>query len=354
MVEVARPALENALANLRQSVKRSTPDPLVGIFKGDTLNLYQEGYLSVWESVSLGGEVEEKFFAVNGDDFHNVVSRLSADTIDLKMNEKSITVKGGRSNVRLQFMDAFNDSIPQEPDGDLVEVPSDFFNSFLVARKFIAKSEHQVNLTCVYFNKSDSGVYIMATDGTRLFYKEFELDSAYSFDLDVMLPDSCVEPLSKIFSSTGTRVGLNEKGHVIIDTDLGAKALTTSFNGAFPHAQVQPLVKAQGDLLFRCDKKDFMDSIRLGDNISNGDLITLGSVDGSININFADSRMESDIYLETAKDISEFDDVTLSSNLLIQCLAPLGVDIEVRQQKTGMLWLTTDGSTITLLHKIAN
>ena len=126
MVEVARPALENALANLRQSVKRSTPDPLVGIFKGDTLNLYQEGYLSVWESVSLGGEVEEKFFAVNGDDFHNVVSRLSADIIDLKMNEKSITVKGGRSNVRLQFMDAFNDSIPQEPDGDLVEVPSDF------------------------------------------------------------------------------------------------------------------------------------------------------------------------------------------------------------------------------------
>ena len=97
-----------------------------------------------------------------------------------------------------------------------------------------------------------------------------------------------------------------------------------------------------------------MDSIRLGDNISNGDLITLGSVDGSININFADSRMESDIYLETAKDISEFDDVTLSSNLLIQCLAPLGVDIEVRQQKTGMLWMTTDGSTITLLHKIAN
>ena len=141
---------------------------------------------------------------------------------------------------------------------------------------------------------------------------------------------------------------------MIIDTDYGAKALTTSFNGSFPHAQVQPLVKSQGELLFRCDKKDFMDSIRLGDNISNGDLITLGSVDGSININFADSRMESDIYLETAKDISEFDDVTLSSNLLIQCLAPLGVDIEVRQQKTGMLWMTTDGSTITLLHKIAN
>lgn len=358
MVEVARPALEDALANLRQSVKKSTPDPLVGIFKGDTLNLYQEGYLSVWENVSLSGESEEKFFAVDGDDFYNVVSRLSSDTVDLKMNEKSITVKGGRSNVRLQFVDSFSNLIPQEPSGDLVEVPSDFFNSFLVARRFIAKSEHQVNLTCIYFNKSDIGVYIMATDGIKLFYREFELDSAYSFNLDVMLPDSCVEPLSKIFSSTGTRVGLNKKGHVIIDTDYGAKALTTSFNGVFPHTKIRPLVKEQGNLLFRCDKKDFMDSIRLGDNISDGDRITLsngdiGSVAESISINFTDSRMESDIYLETAKDISEFDNVTLASDLLIQCLAPLGDEIEVRQQKNGMLWMTTDGSTITLLHKIA-
>ena len=355
MVNVNRKTLQDALVNLNQSITKPTPDPLIGVFSGDTLSLYQEGYLSVWESVPLEDvqDMKSATFAVDGTDFHSVVSRLSSETLSLKMNEKSMTVRGGRSSVRMAYLESFVTDIPEASVNGMVEVPKDFFNSLISARRFMAKSEHQPNLTCVYFKHRGGVMDVTSTDGIHLYSRSFKLDTVYGsdFEFDVMVPDTSIDPLSKIFSGSSCKISISNRGHIYIESDTGTKVLTSAFNGQFPYDAVKTLVNNQGNLLFKSDKKDFINSLQLGDNISDGDKISLSYDQGDITLNFSDIRMESEIFLENVKETNSFDTFSVATRLLLDCIAPLGDDLIVRQQESGMLWMTSDGKTITLLHK---
>jgi DNA polymerase III sliding clamp (beta) subunit (PCNA family) len=358
LVNVNRKLLQNALANLNQSLKKPTSDPLIGVFSGNTLNLYQEGYLSVWESVPLEDvqDAESVTFAVKGNDFYSVVSRLASETIGLKINEKSMTIRGGRSSVRMAYTESFVDGIPDASVYGLVEVPKDFFNALISARRFMAKSEHQPNLTCVYFKHHNGSMDLASTDGVHLYSRKFALDAKYDsdFEFDVMVPDTCIDPLAKIFSGVSCKISVSNRGHIYIESDTGTKVLTSSFNGQFPYDSMSTLIDNDGDPLFKTSKEDFVNAIQLGDNISDGDKIYLNYDQGNITLSFADIRMESEIFLENAKETNPFDEFSIGTKLLLECVTSLGDDIAVRQQESGMLWMTSDGKTITLLHKFAN
>ena len=374
MVEVNRALLETSLSNLRQSVKRATPDSLVGVFNGDHVAMYQEGYVSVWENVPVvldtslpkDGEdgqgyyaEETSFFSVDGDDFYNVVSRIKTEDVELKMNKKSLTVKGGKSSVRVPFVESVRSSDSTFPPPEMEEtcfnVSSSFFSSFSSAKRFVAKTEAQPMLTCLSIRKHEGMLTLLATDGLKLFYRQFSTETAMP-DIDVLLPDSCIDAFNKVFSGSATTFSVTKRGRLTVVTDLERSGIsTTGFNGQYPNAFA--LLENEGKPLFRAEQKDFMDAVRLGAGFSKKGTLTLRNTEEGVQVFYGDGRLDSEVYLESAKDIQPFEDVKFNSDFLLYCLDALGNDVEIRQQDSGALRMTTyggdkDGKTITLLYKI--
>jgi len=139
MVTVIRKDLEHSLASLNQSIKRSTPDSLLGVLDTNILTLYQEGYLSVWDTVPVNRtESDSSYpgtsrldakgpnsFSVDGSAFYSVVSAMAAEDLDLCIGEKSLRVKSGRSSVEIPYQDTFVESLADFPKFDVVvELPS--------------------------------------------------------------------------------------------------------------------------------------------------------------------------------------------------------------------------------------
>ena len=362
MVVVDRKALEESLANMNHSIKRSTPDPLLGVLGTDILTLYQEGYLSVWDTVPISradtDSLEPLSFSVAASAFHSVVSAMATEDISLSIGEKSLVVKSGRSRVDIPYQDTFIDSMASFPVfATVVDLPSEFIAELGKARKFIARTEDKPSLSCISIRIHNGEVEIFSTDTFRLFTTRFKVDIDSSVSLEILIPERCMESILRIFAGSSVRVGVTERDHIVIATcptdSIGVFALTPGFNDAYPSG-VFKLVAEKGEPCFVADRDKFIEAIRLGNSFSTGDQVTLSEVDGTIRLVFNGSRMDSDLYLEGVENIESFMPATFNPRFLLDCLQSLDKRLEVKQlwDGQGPLRMSSDGNAITLIHKI--
>ena len=372
MVTVARKDLEHSLASLSQSIKRSTPDSLLGVLDTNILTLYQEGYLSVWDTVPVNRtESDSSYpgtsrldakgpnsFSVDGSAFYSVVSAMAAEDLDLSIGEKSLKVKSGRSSVEIPYQDTFIESLADFPKFDVVvELPSEFMTALGKARRFVAKTEDKPSLSCISIRISNGVVDLFATDTFHLFTTKFEVDIDDSVALEILLPDRCIDSMLKSFTGQSVRIGVTERQHIVMATcptdGTGMFVLTPGFNDVYPSGAFK-LMEDEGKFCFVADRDKFIEAVRLGNSFSPGDKVTLSEADGAIRLEFSASRMNSDLFLEGTDIVESFTKATFNPRFLLDCLQSLDKRLEVRQQWDGQgpLRMKADGNAITLIHKI--
>ena len=362
MVTITRKELESSLASLNQSIKRSTPDSLLGVLDTNTLTLYQEGYLSVWDTVPVNrtesDESESTSFSVDGSAFHSVVSAMASGEVNLDIGEKFLKLKSGKSNVKIPYQVTFGTEIADFPKFDtVVELPSDFITALGKARRFVAKTEDKPSLSCIYIRIEKGMVDLFAMDTFRLYTTKFEAEVDTSISLEILLPDRCIDSMLKNFTGQSIRLGVTERQHIVMATcstnSSGLFVLTPGFTDAYPSG-VFKLMEDEGNFCFIADRDKFIEAIRLGNSFSAGDKVTLMEVDGAIRLSFNGSRMDSDLFLEGVENVESFPEATFNPRFLLDCLQSLDKRLEVRQQwdGTGPLRMKADGNTITLIHKI--
>ena len=361
MVTITRKALEKSLAGINQSIKRSTPDPLLGTLVKDTLHFYQEGYLSVWANVVVdqpeSESLEPYIFSVDSGDFHSVVAAMATEDIDVKINEKSLTVKSGQSSVRIPYVDGFGTSAAERPVFEtVVELPSSFITSINKARRFVAKTEDRPSLSCIYVRIDKGQIALLATDAFRMYvtyFKDVVIDPSIS--IDILIPERCADSMTKIFTGNSVRLGVTEKQHIIMSSvDKDIFVLTPGFNERYPSA-VFSILKDPGKPCFMVDRDKFIEAIRLGNSFSAGDKLTIHNVDGEIRLTFNDSRMDSDLHIEGIENMQSFTEATFNPRFLLDCLQSLDKKIYINQQSEGEgpLRMSSDDNTTTIVHKIS-
>jgi len=359
MVVMVRKALEKSLAGVNQSIKRSTPDPLLGVLEKDTLSLYQEGYLSVWDNIKVPNEpaLEKMLFAVDGDAFHSVIAAMATDDIDVTVNEKFLGIKSGKSSVQIPYKTMFNTAEIEQPQFEtVIELPSVFITALAKARRFVAKTEDKPSLSCIYIRIHEGKIYLLATDAFRMYATQFEEVSVdASLSLDILIPERCADSILKIFTGSAVRLGVTERKHIVMSSDDSTTfMLTPGFNEQYPSA-VFSFLEDKGKPCFIADRDKFIETIRLGNSFSAGDKLTIHNVDGEIRLTFNQSRMDSDLHLEGLENIESFTEATFNPRFLLDCLQSLDKRIYISQQRDGQgpLRMSSDDNTITLVHKIS-
>ena len=358
MVTITRKAREKSLAGINQSIKRSTPDPLIGVVGKDELSFYQEGYLSVWDVVPINRTdtfVEDIKFSVDSHDFHSVVAAMAAEDVDMSVNEKSLTVKAGKSSVRIPYQDTYSIGIADAPEfKTVIDLPPEFMAALVKARRFVAKTEDRPSLSCLYVAIRDAKVALIATDAFRMYSTEFAVPAVEDISLEVLIPERCADSMIKIFAGKAVRLGITDRDHIVMSSDDETTfVLTPGFNEIYPTV-VFSFLDDKGQAGFIADRDKFIEAIRLGSSFSAGDKMTIYKIDDGIRMTFNQSRMDSDLYLEGVESVESFNEATFNPRFLLDCLQSLDKKIEVRQQSegNGPLWMSSDDNTITIVHKI--
>jgi len=352
MVMVDRVMLQRGLSSSRQALLRPTPDPLRGVITDGNLRLVQEGYLSVWDDVPLlssnGVGVE---FSVNGNDLYSIVSSVNADSLELKVNEKTLGVKYGKSRLRLPFVSTFGD-VPDVPSVvNSVLLPSDFMAALSETPKFLARTEDKPSLSCVYVRHEENEVMLFATNGIVMYFALFDVEETANDNLvEYLLPIQTVESVSKVFGRKDVRLGISDKGHIFMSGG-STSMVTPGFNGVYP-TKALDIVRSEASPMFAADKKELIGLLRLGMGVSESDRVAISQEsDSHIKLTFHEIKLESDLYLESATDVSAFERVSLNSRFLLTCLSPMGKQVTFGQHSFGTVRIS-DGKTVSLVQKL--
>ena len=349
MVTVDRANLQKGLVSSRQALMRPTADPLRGMVTGDNLRLVQAGYLSVWDDIPLesnNGTSGE--FSVNGADLYSIVAAASEETIELKLNERSLGVRYGKSRLRIPYLPTFGE-IPDVPSVvSSVELPAAFMAALSETPKFLARTEDKPSLSCAYVKHEGNKVMLFATNSIIIYFASFDVD--VSGDTEYLIPIQTVESVSKVFGKKDVRLGLSDKGHIYMSSG-SVSMLTPGFNGKYPVGALD-LAKTVGASMFTTDKKELVRLLRLGLDVSEGTRVAISQKTATdVSFAFQETRLEADLYLESVANVGQFDLINLNPHFLLSCLSPMGDEVMFNEGSTGAVRIT-DGKTVSILHKL--
>ena len=349
MVTVDRSIFQKGLSSSRQALMRPTEDPLRGMVTGDNLRLVQEGYLSVWNDIPLessNGTSGE--FSVNGADLYSIITAANTETIQLKLNEKSLGVQYGKSSLRIPYVATFGE-IPDVPRVvSSVELPAAFMSSLSETLRFLARTEDKPSLSCAYVKHEGKEVVLFATNGIIMYFASFAVDD--SGDTEYLIPIQTVESVSKVFGKKDVRLGVSDRGHIYMSSG-SVSMVTPGFNGTYPSA-VLDLVKNVGTPMFTANKKELVSILRLGMDVSEGMRVAISQKpDSSVSFMFQETRLDADLYLESVTGVGQFDSISLNTRFLLACLSPMGDEVMVNENSIGAIRIT-DGKTVSILYKL--
>ena len=348
MVAVDRSVLHKGLASSRQALLRPTADPLRGLITSNGLRLVQEGYLSVWDDIPLessNGSVGE--FSVNGADLYSIVSATSADTVELKINEKSLGVRYGKSNLRIPFVSTFGE-IPDLPSvTNAVNLPATFMSALSETPKFLARTEDKPSLSCVYVRHEGNNVFMFATNSIIMYFSSFEVEE--SGDMEYLIPVQTVESVSKVFGKKEVQLGITDREHIYISNG-STSTVTPGFNGVYPVVALD-LAKNVGTPMFTTSKKELVRLLRLGMDVSEGTRVAIAQEDSNVKLTFHETRLDADLYLESVVNVSQFGSINFNPRFLLSCLSPMGDEVMFNENSSGAIRIT-DGKTVSILYKL--
>lgn len=199
-------SLQKSIKNIAKVVPSNPQLPILSSilfeFKKNKLTLSATDlYLGIRMSIPTDNE-EEISVAVPGIMFKDIVNSLNSDELTLNINEKSMKVVAGTSEIDLPISKP--GEYPDFPsiDGDEVELSSEKIEEIDNLVSFSA-SRDQVRpiLTTILFNFHKEGLEVAATDGFRLAVLNFD-QLKFKKQQKILVPIQAFEEVCRIVDQT--------------------------------------------------------------------------------------------------------------------------------------------------------
>tara|TARA_Y100000310_G_scaffold103167_1_gene101400 strand:- start:10277 stop:11377 length:1101 start_codon:yes stop_codon:yes gene_type:complete len=327
LVNISRKALDQSLSFISSNAKTIGEASLLGVAEGDSLRFWQSGFVQVWDSVPL--EKSGDFScSVRGVKFGQIVSACNTETISLSSTDRGVTIRSGKSRVRVPTFVGAWDSIQEPPKVDsFITVSGELVTAFTKGQPFLAKEESQPSLTCFALRIEDGQLRLSSTNGSNMYSHVVDYEGEPNFS-EIIVSKEVAQSATKVFGSGDSiQLGVDSNGIIVMMNMEGTRILSApQFAGVFP--DINRIIKAPYNPLFKCKKSIMVDMLKLSSHMtdSKASYMRFESVEDDIQVYFPETDMEYDLYLEGAEIIAPFEKIFLNPGYLSDCISTVAGD----------------------------
>ena len=326
MVKISRTLLHSSLSYINSNSKKEKNEALVGQIADETLQLWQPGFVRVWDAVPVE-ESEPMFFTVECDKFTKIVNSCTSSVISMSVKDRKLHISFGKSRVRLPFLESVEREISPPPDTvSRIVVGNEFINSLSRGLNFLARTEHAPALTCYYVSPLSPGLLrVTCSDAMKLYIADIEYDEAQTFE-PFLLPRECGILMTKIFSrAKEISIGLTERG-ILVLSEVGSERVVVSppYSGQYP--DMSRLIDESSVRRFRANKKELQNMIQLVNITSDMKQVRFSQTNNSLELYATKSQIETDLVLDNVEIFKEFDDINFNADFFNACVTAVDGD----------------------------
>ena len=320
MVEMARVALErklNAIASVISNTAKKSP--VLGLVQGGKFRIYQDGEMPIWNVEDI--ETDENFiFSASISKFRDIVGAFKTSSINLVSDGKgSVSVKSGRSTVKIPYVAGIYDDIPESPELELKCVTDSTFLDFLdISKNFVSRTYEQASLTYSYIGILDHKFLITSMNGFCLFSATVPFEGEELPEL--IVPVEFIEAVARLLSGSETiNIGLSSNQRHIVMSNESITIFTPRIQQKYPD-KVHAYRVAIGTKLCEMDKKDTLDQLKLALQTTDQDLVGLTPMQDGLQVSVPRSNIDAELMIEGVKIVQPFDTIYFQLPFLIQCV----------------------------------
>lgn len=261
--------LENIEPYISLFSKTLPTRPQLPVLAGILLDASSEGLYLRATDLDLGVEVKipskidgEGRVVVPGKEFLETLQNLPKDKIVLE-NEKDVLKLTCRGNT-ITFQTIPPDEFPilYKEKGDQIYsfTQSQFDDDFSYLTFSVSTEDSRPQLTGVYFNKTDEGFDIVATDGYRMSVKSIS-EGLEKLKSGLIIPVRLINEVMAIKSSEGISLYMSEKDNQVMFGVGEVLLVGRIIQGAFPNYRKVIPVSSKNTISF--EREDFLQNVRL-------------------------------------------------------------------------------------------
>jgi len=321
MVTVGRVGFErklNAIASVLSNTSKKYP--LLGSVQNGTIFIWQDGDMPIWNTEKV--DTNENFtFSVLITKLKEIVGGFKGESVDLLSDGRgALTIKSGRSQVTIPYMEGLYNDIPSLPSLEMkCSTDSKFLDLLSKSSNFISKTFEQASLTYSYIGSRDNQFLITGMNGFCSFTASIEYDGESLPDM--VVPVEFSEAVAKLLGGgNDVEVGLSmNQGHVVMSNGI-TTIYTPRIQQKYPTV-VYDLVSYTGVTIFDANRKSILDQLKLALQTTDRNLVGLEpDLGGGIKLNVPKSTIDVDLVVEDATVCSEFECTYFQLPFLIQCI----------------------------------
>ena len=321
MVTIGRVGFErklNAIASVLSNTSKKYP--LLGSVQNGTICIWQDGDMPIWNTEKV--DTNENFtFSVLITKLKEIVGGFKGESVDLLSDGRgALTIKSGRSQVTIPYMEGLYNDIPSLPSLEMrCSTDSKFLDFLSKSSNFISKTFEQASLTYSYIGSKDNQFLITGMNGFCSFTASIGYDGESLPDM--VVPVEFSEAVAKLLGGgNDVEVGLSmNQGHVVMSNGI-TTIYTPRIQQKYPTV-VYDLVSYTGVTIFDANRKSILDQLKLALQTTDRNLVGLEpDLGGGIKLNVPKSTIDVDLVVEDATVCSEFECTYFQLPFLIQCI----------------------------------
>ena len=321
MVTVGRVGFERKLNSIASVLSNTSKKyPLLGSVQNGTISVWQDGDMPIWNIEKV--DTDENFtFSVLITKLKEIVGGFKGESVDLVSDGRgALTIKSGRSQVKVPYMEGLYNDIPSLPSLDISCSTGNKFLDFLSkSSNFISKTFEQASLTYSYIGSKDNQFLVTGMNGFCSFTASIEYDGESLPDM--VVPVEFSEAVAKLLGGgNDVEVGLAmNQGHVVMSNGT-TTIYTPRIQQTYPTV-VYDLASHTGIPIFDANRKSILDQLKLALQTTDRNLVGLEpDADGGIKLNVPKSTIDANLVVENATVFSEFECSYFQLPFLIQCI----------------------------------
>jgi len=321
MVTVGRVGFErklNAIASVLSNTSKKYP--LLGSVQNGSIFIWQDGDMPIWNTEKV--DTNENFtFSVLITKLKEIVGGFKGESVDLLSDGRgALTIKSGRSQVTIPYMEGLYNDIPSLPSLEMrCSTDSKFLDFLSKSSNFISKTFEQASLTYSYIGSKDNQFLITGMNGFCSFTASIGYDGESLPDM--VVPVEFSEAVAKLLGGgNDVEVGLSmNQGHVVMSNGI-TTIYTPRIQQKYPTV-VYDLVSYTGVTIFDANRKSILDQLKLALQTTDRNLVGLEpDLGGGIKLNVPKSTIDADLVVEDATVCSDFECTYFQLPFLIQCI----------------------------------
>ena len=327
MVEVSRKTLDQSLSFISSNAKTIGEASLLGVAEGEFLRFWQSGFVQVWDSIPLE-KAGDFSCSVRGVKFGQIISSCNTDSVSLSSTDRGVTIRSGKSRIRIPTFVGAWDAIQEPPKVDsFITVSGELVTAFTKGQLFLAKEESQPSLTCFDLKIEDGKLRVSSTNGSNMYSHVIDYEGEPTFS-EIILTKEVAQSATKVFGSgESIQLGVDSRDIVVMMDMEGVRILSApQFAGGFP--DISRIIRSPYNPLFRCKKSIMTDMLKLSAHMtdSKASYMRFESVGDDIQIYFPETDMEYDLYLDGAEILAPFEKIFLNPGYLADCISTVSGD----------------------------